>query len=280
MATITGVRVPAVRLPAPSLRLAGTVVASVVVLLLAGWVVAPGLFAGQDPFAAVPADRFAEPSSAHLFGTDHLGRDLFSRVVFGARSAVLSALLAVTIGLVAGSLIGLLAGFFGGIVDGVLGRVLDILLAIPGFLLAVIVVVSLGFETVNAAIAVGVSSIAVFGRLIRSEVLRVKNLTFVESAHLIGGGRWSVLFTHVLPNTYRPVVALAVLQFGLAIISIAGLAFLGYGNPPPSPDWGLLVADGKDYLYRYPWVVYLPGLVMVATVLSVNRLSTSIGKDN
>ena len=107
----------------------------------------------------------------------------------------------------------------------------------------------------------------------------MKNLTFVESAYLIGGSRLSVLFAHVLPNTYRSVVALAVLQFGLAIISIAGLAFLGYGNPPPSPDWGLLVAEGKDYLYRYPWVVYLPGLVMVATVLSLNQLSTTIGKD-
>lgn len=280
MATISGTLGRPVRVPAASPRSAGALVAGLVVLLLVGWVVAPGLFAGQDPFAAVPADRFAEPSTAHLFGTDHLGRDLFSRVVFGARSAVLSALLAVTIGLVVGSLIGLIAGFFGGFVDAALGRVLDILLAIPGFLLAVIVVVSLGFETVNAAIAVGVSSIGVFGRLIRSEVLRVKNLTFVESAYLIGGSRPVVLFTHVLPSAYRPVIALAVLQFGLAIISIAGLAFLGYGNPPPSPDWGLLVAEGKDYLYRYPWVVYLPGLVMVATVLSLNRLSTSIGKDN
>ncbi|GAB07605.1 ABC transporter permease subunit [Gordonia amarae] len=278
-ATLTLSRGPAVRVPGLSVRTIATTLAGLIILVLIAWVIAPSLFTSHDPYAGVPAERFAEPSAAHLFGTDQLGRDVFARVVHGTRPAVLSALLAVTIGLVAGSAIGLLAGFFGGIVDGILGRVLDIVLAIPSFLLAVIVVVSLGFQTVNAAIAVGVSSIAVFGRLIRSEVLRVKNLTFVESAYLIGGSRLSVLFAHVLPNTYRSVVALAVLQFGLAIISIAGLAFLGYGNPPPSPDWGLLVAEGKDYLYRYPWVVYLPGLVMVATVLSLNQLSTTIGKD-
>lgn len=278
-ATLTLSRGPAVRVPGLSVRTIATTLAGLIILVLIAWVIAPSLFTSHDPYAGVPAERFAEPSAAHLFGTDQLGRDVFARVVHGTRPAVLSALLAVTIGLVAGSAIGLLAGFFGGIVDGILGRVLDIVLAIPSFLLAVIVVVSLGFQTVNAAIAVGVSSIAVFGRLIRSEVLRVKNLTFVESAYLIGGSRLSVLFAHVLPTTYRSVVALAVLQFGLAIISIAGLAFLGYGNPPPSPDWGLLVAEGKDYLYRYPWVVYLPGLVMVATVLSLNQLSTTIGKD-
>lgn len=254
-----------------------TVLAALVLVTVLAWAIAPGLFTGQDPFAGVPLDKLQSPSAQHVFGTDQLGRDIFARVVHGTRPAVLSALLAVTIGLVAGSLLGLIAGFFGRLPDAVLGRAIDILLAIPGFLLAVIVVVSLGFATVNAAIAVGVSSIAVFGRLIRSEVLRVKNLAFVESSYLIGGNRFTVLFAHVLPNTYRSVVALAVLQFGLAVISIAGLAFLGYGNPPPAADWGLLVAEGKDFLYRSPWLVYAPGLVMVLTVVSLNQLSRSIG---
>ncbi|MFF2087343.1 ABC transporter permease [Nocardia sp. NPDC058176] len=256
-----------------------TILALIFLALVAAWAVAPGLFSGHDPFAGVPLDKFEAPSAGHLFGTDQLGRDIFARVVHGTRPAVLSALLAVSIGLVIGSLLGLIAGFFGRLPDAFLGRVIDILLAIPGFLLAVIVVVSLGFATVNAAIAVGISSIAVFGRLIRSEVLRVKNLAFIESSYLIGGNRFTVLFAHVLPNAYRSVVALAVLQFGLAVISIAGLAFLGYGNPPPSPDWGLLVAEGKDFLYRTPWLVYGPGLVMVLTVLALNQVSRSIGKE-
>jgi peptide/nickel transport system permease protein len=263
---------------AASLRNVHTLAAVLVIATILGWAIAPEVFASHDPYAGVPAEKFSPPSAEHLFGTDQLGRDIFARVVHGTRPAVLTALFAVFIGLVAGGLVGLIAGFLGRATDAVLGRVIDVLLAIPGFLLAVIVVVSLGFATVNAAVAVGISSIAVFGRLIRSEVLRVKNLAFVESSYLIGGGRFTVLFAHILPNAYRPVLALAVLQFGLAIISISGLAFLGYGNPPPSPDWGLLVAEGKDFLYRYPWLVYTPGLAMVATVVALNQLSRSISR--
>lgn len=257
-----------------------TALAVLVLLTVLAWAVVPQLFTGHDPYVGVPLDKFSPPSAEHLFGTDQLGRDIFARVVFGTRPAVLTALFAVSIGLLLGGLVGLVAGFFGRTTDAVLGRFIDILLAIPGFLLAVIVVVSLGFATVNAAVAVGVSSIAVFARLARSEVLRVKNLAFIESSYLIGSNRLTVLFAHVLPNAYRSVLALAVLQFGLAIISISALAFLGYGNPPPSPDWGLLVAEGKDFLYRYPWLVYTPGLVMVASVVALNQLSKSIGRGN
>lgn len=274
-ATVTGA--VAVLGSATKARNGYTVAALLFVLLIAAWAIAPGLFTSQDPYLGTTADKFLPPSWSHLFGTDQLGRDILTRVIHGTRSAVLTALLAVAIGSVAGSIVGLVAGFFGRGVDAVLGRVIDTLLAIPGFLLAVIVVVSLGFASVNAAIAVGISSIAVFARLIRSETLRVKNSAFVESSTLIGGGTLTVLFQHVLPNVYRSVLALAVLQFGLAIINVSALAFLGYGNPPPSPDWGLLVAEGKDFFYRYPWFVYAPGVVMVASVLALQQLSKSIG---
>ncbi|OZE84869.1 peptide ABC transporter permease [Rhodococcus sp. 15-649-1-2] len=274
-ATVTGA--VAVLGSATKARNVYTVAALLFVLLIAAWAIAPGLFTSQDPYLGITADKFLPPSWSHLFGTDQLGRDILTRVIHGTRSAVLTALLAVAIGSVAGSIVGLVAGFFGRGVDAVLGRVIDTLLAIPGFLLAVIVVVSLGFASVNAAIAVGISSIAVFARLIRSETLRVKNSAFVESSKLIGGGTLTVLFQHVLPNVYRSVLALAVLQFGLAIINVSALAFLGYGNPPPSPDWGLLVAEGKDFFYRYPWFVYAPGVVMVASVLALQQLSKSIG---
>ncbi|GGL02640.1 ABC transporter permease [Nocardia jinanensis] len=256
-----------------------TFLAVVVVVVITAWAIAPGLFTDQDPYSGITADNFRAPSWEHPFGTDQLGRDISARVVYGTRPAVLTALLAVAIGLFAGSVVGLVAGFFGRTVDAVLGRVIDALLAIPGFLLAVIVVVSLGFTSVNAAIAVGISSVAVFARLIRSETLWVKNRAFIESSHLIGGGKLTVLFHHVLPNVYRSVLALAVLQFGLAIINVSALAFLGYGNPPPSPDWGLLVAEGKDFFYRYPWFVYAPGIVMVASVLALGQLGKQIGRD-
>ncbi|OXR44193.1 Glutathione transport system permease protein GsiD [Nocardia cerradoensis] len=263
----------------PGLRDLATVAAVLVVAVLTAWAIAPGLFTGHDPYAGVTADNFRAPSWEHLFGTDQFGRDILARVVFGTRTAVLTALLAVGIGLVAGSAVGLIAGFSGRVADAILGRLIDALLAIPGFLLAVVVVVSLGFASVNAAVAVGISSVAVFARLIRSETLRVKNTAFIESSRLIGGGKIVVLCRHVLPNVYRSVLALAVLQFGLAIINISALAFLGYGNPPPSPDWGLLVADGKDFFYRYPWFVYGPGLVIVLSVLSLGQLSKLIGRN-
>ncbi|MGB4779935.1 ABC transporter permease [Microbacterium sp.] len=255
-----------------------TVILSFVALaVVIAWAVAPGLFTSYDPAVGIPADKFLAPSIPHLFGTDQLGRDQFARVVFGAQSSVLSALVAVVIGVVVGGAIGLLAGFFGGWTDIGLARVVDVLLAIPSFLLAVVVVSSLGFQTINAAIATGVSAVAVFARVMRSEVIKTRKAVFVEASALQGGSRAHILFRHVLPNASRSVLTLAVLQFGLSILVIAGLAFLGYGDPPPASDWGLLISSGKDYP-RAPWLVLYPALVTVAAVLSVNRISRWLRK--
>jgi len=259
-------------------RVPPTVLVSfLVVALVVGWSVAPGVFSTQDPVNGVPADLFAAPSGAHWFGTDHLGRDEFARVVHGTASSVSSALVAVAIGLVVGGLIGLLAGFLGGLVDTVLARFVDVLLAIPSFLLAVVIVSALGFQTINAAIATGVSAVAVFARVLRSEVLKARSAVFVEAALVLGGSRWHVLLRHVLPNASRSVVQLAVLQFGLSILVIAALAFLGYGDPPPASDWGLLISAGREYPLA-PWLVWAPALVTIVTVLSVNRISRWLRK--
>lgn len=145
-------------------------------------------------------------------------------------------------------------------------------MGIPNFLLAVLIVSAFGFETTNIAIATGVSSVAVFARVMRSEVLKTGSAVFVEASGLLGGSRWHVLLRHVLPNSSRSVLALAVLHFGTSILTIAGLAFLGYGDPPPAADWGLLVASGKDYPSS-PWLVFLPAGIIVVTVLAVNRIS-------
>ncbi|MDT9595009.1 ABC transporter permease [Nocardioides zeae] len=251
---------------------ATVLLAFAVVALVVAWSLLPGVFTHHDPAAGVPADMFQPPSAAHWFGTDHLGRDVYARVVHGTASSVTSALVAVAIGVLVGGLVGLLAGFLGGLVDTVLARFVDVLLAIPSFLLAVVVVSALGFDTVNAAIATGVSAVAVFARVMRSEVLTTRSAVFVEAAQLLGASRWQVLVQHVLPNASRSVLQLAVLQFGLSILVIAGLAFLGYGDPPPASDWGLLISIGKDYPLA-PWLVYAPAAVTVATVLSVNRIS-------
>lgn len=261
-------RVRGIRLAVP----VGVVVSFAVVAVVLAFSIAPTLFTSQNPAQGVPADKLQPPSAAHLLGTDHLGRDLFARIVFGAQSSVTSALVAVAIGVVVGGLIGLLAGFLGSWTDTVLARFVDVLLAIPAFLLAVVIVSSLGFQTINAAIATGVSAVAVFARVMRSEVLRVRSSVFVEAARLQGGSSLHVLLRHVLPNASRSLIPLAVLQFGLSILVIAGLAFLGYGDPPPASDWGLLISAGKDYP-RAPWLVVWPALVTVATVLSINRIS-------
>lgn len=264
-------RLAALRVP-PTVALAFAVIAIVI-----AWSLAPSLFTSHDPASGVPADKLLSPSAAHWFGTDHLGRDLYTRVVYGTASSVTSALIAVVIAAVAGGLIGLLAGFLGGWMDIVLARLVDVLLAIPNFLLAVIVVTAIGFDTTNAAVATGVSAVAVFARVMRSEVIKTRQAVFVEASFLMGGSRWHILLRHVLPNASRSVLPLAVLQFGLSILVIASLAFLGYGNPPPASDWGLLISIGKDYL-KWPWLVYAPAFVTIATVLSANRISRWLRK--
>ncbi|MEH2543600.1 peptide/nickel transport system permease protein [Bradyrhizobium sp. AZCC 2262] len=248
-----------------------------VIALVIAWSLVPGLFTSHNPVNGIPADKLLGPGAEHWFGTDHLGRDLYTRVVYGTASSVTSALIAVVIAAVAGGLIGLLAGFLGGWVDIVLARLVDVLLAIPNFLLAVIVVTAIGFDTTNAAIATGISAVAVFARVMRAEVIKTRQATFVEASFLLGGWRWHILLRHVLPNASRSVFPLAALQFGLSILVIASLAFLGYGDPPPASDWGLLISIGKDYL-KWPWLVYAPAFVTIATVLSVNRISRWLRK--
>lgn len=250
-----------------------------IVALIVAWSLAPGLFTSHDPASGIPADKLLGPGAQHWFGTDHLGRDLYTRVVWGTASSVASALIAVTIGVFVGGFIGLLAGFLGGWVDVVLARLVDVLLAIPNLLLAVIVVTALGFDTTNAAIATGVSAVALFARVMRAEVIKTRQSTFIEASFLLGGSRWHILMRHVLPNASRSVLSLAVLQFGLSILVIASLAFLGYGDPPPASDWGLLISIGKDYL-KWPWLVYAPAFATIATVLSMNRISRWLRKTN
>lgn len=197
-------------------------------------------------------------------------------MVYGARYSLTGGVVAVTVGLVAGTAIGVAAGSLGRLVDEVLMRVTDVLLSIPGLLLSLSVIILLGFGTTNAAIAVGVTAVAAFARLSRSEVVRVRRLEYVEAAFGSGGRTLTVLWRHVLPNSLTPVLALAALQFGTAILAISTLGFLGYGAPPPTPEWGLLISEGRSHLATSWWLTTLPGLVVVAVVLSANRLSSLI----
>lgn len=260
----------------PALR-PTVVLASLVLLAALVWALAPGLFTSYGPTSSVGPSLQA-PSAEHWFGTDATGRDVFSRVVHGASHSITAALTAVTVGLVVGTTLGVIAGSVGGLVEDALMRLVDVLLAIPGLLLSLSVVILLGFGTTNAAIAVGITSIATFARLSRSRVLEVRRSEYVEAAFGSGGTLPAILWRHVLPNSAAPVIALAALQLGSAILQISTLGFLGYGAPPPTPEWGLLIAEGRDYVATAWWLTLLPGLVVAAVVLSTNRLSDALGK--
>ncbi|WP_405854603.1 ABC transporter permease [Streptomyces sp. NBC_01515] len=245
----------------------------VLVVLASFW---PDLFTSKDPLHGVPSENFRGPGGAHWFGTDELGRDVFSRVVHGAQLSLKATLIAVAVAFVVGSLIGLVAGFVGRWVDDVLMRFVDVLLSIPALFLSLALVTALGYGTVKVAVAVGIASVASFARVTRAEVLRVRQAVFVEASRSCGSRWYSVLGRHVLPNAAGPVIVLATLDFGSSILAVSALSFLGYGAPPPAPEWGTLISDGRNYLANAWWLTALPGLAIAATVLATNRIARAL----
>ncbi|MER6272354.1 ABC transporter permease [Streptomyces sp900105755] len=255
----------------PGLLLSAVVL--VLVVLAAFW---PDLFTSQDPLKGVPSQNFRGPSGSHWFGTDELGRDVFSRVVHGAQLSLKATLLAVLVAFVVGGLLGVVAGFVGRWVDDALMRFVDVLLSIPALFLSLALVTALGYGTVKVAVAVGIASVASFARVARSEVLRVRQAVFVEASRSCGARWYSVLGRHVLPNAAGPVIVLATLDFGSSILAVSALSFLGYGAPPPAPEWGTLISDGRNYLANAWWLTALPGLAIAATVLAANRVARAL----
>ncbi|MFC8963526.1 ABC transporter permease [Streptomyces sp. NPDC057094] len=245
----------------------------VLIVLAAFW---PELFTSRDPLHGVPSENFRAPDGAHWFGTDELGRDVFSRVVHGAQLSLKATLLAVAVAFVVGGLTGLVAGFVGGWVEDVLMRVVDVLLSIPSLFLSLALVTALGYGTVKVAVAVGIASVAGFTRVTRAEVLRVRQAVFVEASRSCGARWYTVLGRHVLPNAVGPVIVLATLDFGAAVLAVSSLSFLGYGAPPPAPEWGTLIADGRNYMANAWWLTALPGLAIAATGLAANRIARAL----
>lgn len=249
-----------------------------VVGLVLLWALFPGLFTSYDPLLPDPAAKLSAPSADHWFGTDQLGRDLYARIVYGARASLAGSAVAVLVGVVVGTLLGAVAGWFAGLTDGVVMRAIDVVLAIPGFLLAITIVVLLGFGIFQAAVAVGLTSAATFARLIRSEVLKARTSNYVEAAITCGASTFDILRRHVIPNSIAPTVSLITVQFGIAIIWIASLSFLGLGAQPPDPEWGRLVSDGRSYIATRGWLTLWPGLTIVAVVLATNHISHHLTK--
>ena len=249
----------------------GLTVAWLVVILVFLWAVAPGILTTASPVVGNIASAFQPPSIHHIFGTDDLGRDMYTRTVYGASHTLSATLYAVGVGFLVG-------GYAGGVVDGVVMRFIDVLLSIPTLMLCMVIVAALGYDTMNVALAIGIASIASFARVMRADVLRVVHSEYVESSYGLGARRLRVLVRHVLPNSVGAVLSLAALECGTAMLAVAGLGFLGYGDPPPTPEWGLAVAEGQTYLATEPYLALIPGAVIAVVVLSTNRISRSIGK--
>ncbi|MFJ4616786.1 ABC transporter permease [Streptomyces sp. NPDC088812] len=258
------------------LRRPGLLLSAAVLVLVVLASFRPDLFASQDPLKGVPSQNFRGPSGSHWFGTDELGRDVFSRVVHGAQLSLKATLIAVLVAFVVGGLLGVVAGFVGRWVDDVLMRFVDVLLSIPALFLSLALVTALGYGTVKVAVAVGVASVASFARVARAEVLRIRQAVFVEASRSCGARWYSVLGRHVLPNAAGPVIVLATLDFGASILAVSALSFLGYGAPPPAPEWGTLISDGRNYLANAWWLTALPGLAIAATVLATNRVARAL----
>lgn len=254
-------------------------------VLACGWLLAvavavfvPHLIAAGDPLAGVPALKLEPPSAEHWLGTDAVGRDLYTRVVHGTGLTMRTAVLAVAMGVLFGSTLGLLAGLAGGAVDIVVMRMVDVLFAVPGILLSLALITVLGVGTAAVAFAVSLGSIAGIARVLRSEVLKVRTSPYIEAAQVSGNRPLRLTLRHVLPNAVTPLLALAALELAAAILSVSALGFLGYGAQPPAPEWGAMVAAGRDALRTAWWLTTFPGLAIVATVLAANRLSLLVGR--
>ncbi len=232
--------------------------------------IAAPLVAPYSPDDANLAQSLAAPTRAHPFGMDALGRDILSRCIFGARISLTIGLVSVGIGTLIGLPAGAVSGFIGGWFDRIVMRVVDILLAFPPILLAIIVVSIFGPGLQNAMLAIGIAQVPIYARLIRASVLKVREELYVDAARAAGAPEWMVLFKHVVPNSLAPVVVQGTLSLASAILSAAYLGFLGLGAQPPTPEWGSMLSKGRDFLRVAPHASIFPGVFIMLTVLSFN----------
>lgn len=253
-------------------------IGAAICIILALVAVSAPVTAPYDPIKQSFRDQLKPPSLLHLLGTDEFGRDVFSRILHGARLALLVGFVAVSIALVAGVALGVVSGYFGGWIDNIIMRVMDVLLAFPYILLAIGIMAILGPSLVNVMIAIGIVSVPEYARVVRSSVLVVKGEDFIEAARAVGADdRW-IIFRHVLRNCLGPVIVQATLSVGRAVINAAGLSFLGLGAQPPAPEWGSMLNAGRPYMFDAPWITAFPGIAILVTVLGFNLLGDGLNE--
>lgn len=220
--------------------------------------------------------RLRAPSVGFWLGTDLMGRDIFSRIILGTAITIKIGFFSVMIGLIMGMLLGLLAGYLGGTVDRVISGIIEVMLAFPSLLLALVIIAILGPGLVKVMIAVGIRSMPIFARLVRGEVLKVKNEEYVIAGQALGAKQIRILLKHIVPNIFAPVFVMATLQISIAILSAAELSFLGLGAQPPTPDWGSMVSDGREVLRFAWWISTFPGLAIMVAVMGFNLLGDGL----
>lgn len=222
------------------------------------------------------AERLQAPSSKHLLGTDEFGRDILARMIHGARVSIKVGLLAISISIIAGGILGAISGFYGGLIDNIIMRIMDIFLAVPSILLAIAIVSALGPSITNLMISISVSYIPSFARIVRASVLSIRDQEFIEAARAIGASNTRIILKHIIPNALAPVIVQGTLGVAGAILSIAGLSFIGLGIQPPAPEWGSMLSGGRQYLRYAWWVTTFPGVAIMITILSLNLLGDGL----
>jgi ABC-type dipeptide/oligopeptide/nickel transport system permease subunit len=258
------------------LRNRGAVLGGLFLLALVVVAIFAPLIAPYDPIEIYPTEARQAPSLRHLAGTDKFGRDTMSRIIFGTRISLRVGLIGVAIALSIGGVVGLYAGYHGGLFDVIVCMLVNIMLAFPGILLALSIVAVLGPGLENVMVAVGISSIPQFLRVVRGSVLSAKANVYVEAAKVAGCSTRRIIFRHILPNVIAPVIVLSTLWVGTAILIGASVSFLGLGVQPPTPEWGVMVSDGRNYLNSMWWLSTFPGLAIVLTVLAMNLLGDGL----
>lgn len=247
-----------------------------IALVLIATAIAPGLFAPFDPNAIALSDTLKPPSAAHWLGTDQLGRDMLSRVIWGSQVSLFVAFCAVLVAGVGGGLFGISAGYLGGVVDAVAMRLADIQLALPAVILALVLVGAIGFSMFNLIIVLSLANWARFARVTRSEALTLRQRDFVLLAKLAGASTPRIVLRHIVPNVVNTFIVLATLDVGIIIILEATLSFLGLGVQPPTASWGTMIADGRGYLETAWWICAMPGAALMLAVLSTNLLGDAL----
>jgi peptide/nickel transport system permease protein len=247
----------------------------IIIFLILVAIFAPAL-APYDPFKQNIITRYKAPSAEHLLGTDEMGRDILSRIIYGSRISIQVGLVSVSFALIFGVSFGLLAGYYGGKLDMVIMRFMDIMLAFPSILLAIGIVAILGPQLKNAMLAIGIINVPRFARIVRSSVLSIKESEYISAARALGAGDFRIIFKHLLPNAMAPLIVQTTLSIATAILEAAALSFLGLGAQPPSPEWGAMLSDARASLQRAPWVATFPGLAIIFGVLGFNLLGDGL----